>query len=131
MTILEELPPGEQSQLRPRFQKELAYGKRYQQAYQDYEVQRIHAGASIDDPHFYDAFHAEHGPIASPSGPEEEFRAAAVDHFARLRPVPAMLFGEGLAAFVTAIALRFLGRPKPTPADNRFQTANPSPGNLP
>ncbi len=122
MTIREELPPAEQSPLRPRFDKELAFGKRYQQAYQDYEAQRIRAGASIDDPHFYDAFQTEHGPIASPSGPEEEYRVQR-DGFSLARAaesLAAMLLGAGLAAFLVAIVVRLLARPRSTPAESVF-----------
>jgi hypothetical protein len=70
--IEKQLPAEEVDELRPRFQAELAFGQRYQHEYQQYEERRIGEGASIDDPHFYDAFDAEHGPIATTTGPEEE-----------------------------------------------------------
>jgi hypothetical protein len=68
-----QLPADEVQLLRPRFEAELAYGQRYQREYQEHEAKRIRAGASLDDPHFYDDFHATHEPIASPVGDEEKF----------------------------------------------------------
>jgi hypothetical protein len=65
------LSPDEAATLRPKFEEELAYGLRYQREYQEYEAVKIAAGANIADEHFFDAFHANHEPIASPSGPEE------------------------------------------------------------
>ncbi len=103
-SIEDTLPAEEVAKLRSRFDAELKLGKDYQQAYQDYEAKRIAAGASIDDPHFYDAFHKEHGPIATPvteadifrtvQGPKREVAWAAV-----------LLFAGGFA-FVTAVLLR-------------------------
>jgi hypothetical protein len=52
----------------PPFEAELARGQQYQQAYQRYEEEQIATGRPLDDPHFYDAFHATHPPIASPVG---------------------------------------------------------------
>ncbi len=46
------LPADDVAALRPRFEAELAHGRRYQEAYQAYEAERIRAGASLDDPHF-------------------------------------------------------------------------------
>jgi hypothetical protein len=65
------LTAAEAADLRPRFDAELAHGENYQKAYQQYEADKIAAGASIFDGHFFDAFHAGRGPIASPSGSEE------------------------------------------------------------
>ena len=70
-----QLPATEVAKLRPAFEKELAHGQDYQRAYQLYEEEQIAAGKSLDDPHFYDAFRARQGPIASPVGPEDEFVA--------------------------------------------------------
>lgn len=67
------LPGGDDVQLRPSFEKHLQKGQDYQKAYQEYEARRIRDGASIADPHFYDAFNAEHGAIASPIGEEDRF----------------------------------------------------------
>jgi hypothetical protein len=68
MVIEQQLPEEDRFQLRPRFDVELAYGRRYQEAYQAYEAERIAEGASINHEHFYDAFFASHEPIASPVG---------------------------------------------------------------
>jgi hypothetical protein len=58
-------------QLRPRFEAELAHGERYQAEYQAFEREKIAAGGDIDDPTFFDDFHAGREPIASRPGPEE------------------------------------------------------------
>lgn len=42
--IEKQLPEGERAELRPRFRAELAFGQRYQQAYQEYEARRIAGG---------------------------------------------------------------------------------------
>jgi hypothetical protein len=73
--IEETLPAEEREALRPRFEKELAFGRRYQAAYQEYEEKKIREGADIDDPDFYDAFEKEHGPIVSRVGREDVFLA--------------------------------------------------------
>src|SRR4051812_24787576 len=72
--IEDQLPAPDVAELRPRFDAELAYGHRYQQDYQQYEAGQIAKGRSIEDPHFYDDFHAGRPPIASPVGPEDELR---------------------------------------------------------
>jgi hypothetical protein len=103
--IESQLPAADVTDLRPKFEKELAFGQRYQKAYQEYEARRIREGASIDDPHFYDAFNAAQGPIASPVGTEDHF---VID---RLMPRPsamaAVLLSAGICAFLTACLLRF------------------------
>src|SRR4029077_3325029 len=55
-----------------KFDKELAFGQEYQQAYRAYEAQRIAEGTRTDDPHFYDAFETRHGLIATPVGNEDK-----------------------------------------------------------
>jgi hypothetical protein len=104
--IEKQLPPEEVEALRPRFEAELAFGQRYQAAYQEYEARRIREGASLDDPHFYDAFDAEHGPIASPPGPAEQYLAVN-DQFAP--DAPFGLMDAGLAALAAACLLRLIG----------------------
>jgi hypothetical protein len=95
------------------FEADLKRGQSYQQAYQRYEEERLAAGASIDDPHFYDAFHAAHEAIASPIGPEDQFVVEGdpliPDAFFRAGQ---MLLLAGLFALTTACALRWgpLGR---------------------
>jgi hypothetical protein len=106
--IEEQLPPAEVARLRPRFQQELAFGQAYQQAYQKYEEDRIRAGASLDDPTFYDAFHAKHGPIASPVGEEDRF-VTTREGLERVS-VPLVVFLAGLSAFITGLLLRIGSR---------------------
>jgi hypothetical protein len=99
---------------RARFNAELEFGRRLR----IYEKQQIDARADANDPQFYDDFESEHGPIASPVGPEDEFLVyhdrssqildpdteAAVDHY----PWPTILLFAGLFAFGTAGAVRLL-----------------------
>src|SRR5262249_37386001 len=68
-----QLPEDARERLRPAFEAELAHGQRYQDAYQRYEAEQIKAGADIESPTFYDAFHAKQGPIASPVGQEDKY----------------------------------------------------------
>jgi hypothetical protein len=104
--IEKQLPQEERAELRPRFQAELALGNRYQRAYQEYEARTIAAGVALDDPHFYDAFHAEHGPIASPVGESDKFFAVPRGYRFPRVPLGAMVFGAGLCAFVTAAVVQ-------------------------
>jgi hypothetical protein len=64
--LVEDLSEEERAALPERFDAELRHGLRYQEAYQRYEQERIAAGASLGDAHFYDSFHAYQGDIASP-----------------------------------------------------------------
>ncbi|QJW95501.1 hypothetical protein [Frigoriglobus tundricola] len=104
------LSPADVADLRPRFEGELAHGEGYQRAYQQYEEQRITAGVSLDDPHFFDAFHAGREPIASPVGPEEWFvwvpRGKIYEYAARQRRAWGA-FGAGLAAILAATLMRW------------------------
>jgi hypothetical protein len=106
--IERQLPPEEVKELRPRFEAELAYGRRYQRDYQEYEAERIRAGASLDDEHFYDDFHAAHGPIASPVGEEEKF-VAAKDEVMPFNNGPVAVFAAGVAACLGACLVRLVG----------------------
>jgi hypothetical protein len=91
---------------RRQFHGELDFGRRYQAAYQEYEAQCIQDGKSIDDPHFYDSFHAEHGAIASPVGPEDKFMVEnQVPHTPSISLWPVIFF-SGLFAFVTSCCVR-------------------------
>ncbi len=104
------LPEQERAALRPRFRAELEHGREYQRAYQAYEAEQVAAGASIDDPHFYDKFYERHGRIASPVGDADRF---VTEHFA---PIPqarpsVVLFFAGL--FALAAAFLFRRRPRP------------------
>ncbi len=106
--IEDTLPSQERAALRPRFEAELDFGRRYQQAYQDFEARQIAAGVSLDDPHFYDAFHAEHGPIASPLG-RADWALVEDDFWHNWQPSPAgSFFSAGLFALMTAALLRWL-----------------------
>jgi hypothetical protein len=108
--IEKQLPPAEVEELRPRFDVELAYGRLYQQAYQDYEAERIRAGASLDDEHFYDEFHATHPPIASPVGREEKFVAESNRNSYRLfLNWPVIVFAAGVSACLGACLVRLAG----------------------
>jgi hypothetical protein len=104
--IEQQLPANDRERLRPAFETELDLGQRYQQGYQRYEEQRIAAGASIDDPHFYDAFHAEHDAIATPVGSEDQFVVEEAPRGFFDGTEPLMLLFAGLFAFATAFVLR-------------------------
>lgn len=69
--IERSLPPDDAAGLRPKFDAELAFGEAYQRDYQEYTERKVAAGADLDDPHFFDEFHAGRPPIASHVGPEE------------------------------------------------------------
>ncbi len=95
--------------LRSAFDAELAYGLGYQKDYQDFEAEKIAAGGSIEDEHFYDDFPRRGEAIASPSGPEERVDAVLLsDVRARVseRARAAALFAAGLAALVASALLR-------------------------
>jgi hypothetical protein len=111
--IEQQLSSEEVKALRSRFEGELAYGLRYQKDYQEYEAERIRAGHSLDDAHFYDAFDAAHGPIASPVGEEEKF-VAERGGFAGFTNWPVAVFAAGVGAFLAAGLVR-LARGVPNP----------------
>ncbi|MBA4187447.1 MAG: hypothetical protein C0467_05450 [Planctomycetaceae bacterium] len=71
-----KLTQEEVARLLPAFEAELAFGQAYQRDYQQFEADRIAAGAHIDDPNFYADFDAKRGPIASPVGDADWFRIA-------------------------------------------------------
>jgi tetratricopeptide (TPR) repeat protein len=106
--IESQLPENEVARLRPRFEQELAFGQAYQKACQEYEMKHIREGASIDDPHFYDAFDTEHGSIASPVGEEDRFVVVRSSFPSIAHPLT--LLGAGVFAFVTALWLRYRAR---------------------
>jgi hypothetical protein len=106
--IEQQLPAEEVQQLRPRFEAELAYGRGYQKEYQDYEAQRIRAGTSLDDPHFYDDFNATHAPIASPVGEEEKFVAERHISYQYFN-WPIAVFAAGVSACLAACVVRLAG----------------------
>ncbi len=104
--IEKQIPSENWAERRQQFQDELALGQGYQAAYQYYETRRIKEGASIEDEHFYDEFHAQQGPIASPVGPEDKFIVADARKPNLTLSWPLMLFFSGIFAFVTACILR-------------------------
>ncbi len=107
--ITSPMPPAEVNALRPGFEAELAFGQNYQKEYQAYEADHIRAGASLDDPHFYDEFNASHPPIASPVGAEEKFVAEKVEYMPFMN-WPVALFAAGVGASLGACGLRLVSR---------------------
>jgi hypothetical protein len=112
--------------LRQHFEAELAFGLRYQEAQHRYEEERIKAGASLDEPHFYNAFHARHGNIASPPGGAD---VMVVDVPSRFAELPGVVFVAGLFAFGTALGLWSSGRRRrsPTSATGAERSSGPAP----
>jgi hypothetical protein len=102
-----QLAAEEAASLRQRYTIELAFGRRYQEEYQTYEARRIAQGESLDDPHLYDAFDAEHGPIASPVGPEDRY-VVEQEYFPNPRFFPTLALFAGVFAFSAACLLRWL-----------------------
>jgi hypothetical protein len=105
-----QLPRAEVADLRPRFEEELAYGQKYQEDYQLYEARSIAAGKSLDDPHFYDQFNAEHEPIASPVGAADVLLVEPHTFFKFRVPLASMILYAGLFAFGTACLLRVVNK---------------------
>ena len=99
-------PQTEVASLRPAFEKELKLGQDYQKAFQDYEQEQIAAGRNVNDPHFYDAFHASHGSIASPVGLEDQLVAERMgwsdERLEALLTNPLIILFAGLGALVAA-----------------------------
>ena len=93
LRIENSLPSDEGARLREHFDTELARGQKYQQAYQKDEAERIRAGASIDDPHFHDAFYQRHGRIATPVGNVDWAQVREKTY--RYPVIGAFLFGLG------------------------------------
>jgi tetratricopeptide (TPR) repeat protein len=104
--IESQLPAAEVDSLRPAFEKELRLGHDYQKAYQDYEQEQIAAGRDLDDPQFYDAFHASHESIASPVGPEDQLVAERIgwseEQLRAILTSPSIILFAGLGALVAA-----------------------------
>jgi hypothetical protein len=112
---LEEFIPDVSPQdLRAAFDADLKAGLDYQAAYQQYESEKLAAGASVDDPHFYDAFFAAHGDIASAPGHADEVAWQETDGLAGHGP--AVLFGAGLFALIAAVFQRFVRQTTDAPS---------------
>jgi hypothetical protein len=122
------LPADEAAALRPRFEAELAHGERYQAEYQAFEARRIAAGADIDDPHFFDEFHAGREPIASRPGPEEWYAGGAVRY--STGNAVAKFLGWGLltgGALVFVVGLGLTWRDRRRVALNLTEVPGPTP----
>lgn len=103
------VPQAEIATLRERFDAELAHGESFQRAYQDYEAAKIAAGASIDDEHFYDDFHAGRPSIGTPPGSEEWLQT--VRGGSRMRYAWFQFFNWGsLAAGIMAMGVALFPR---------------------
>jgi len=106
-------PPraGESSTvLRARFDAELKYGEDFQRSYQQFEAEKIAAGVSIFDDHFFDDFFLGRASIASPVGPEEWFAGVASEKmyaYIAQRQKAFGVFGAGLAAMGAALLMRW------------------------
>ncbi len=128
--IESELPADEMPKLRPRFEAELAYGQKYQKEYHEYEAKRIAAGADIRDEHFYDDFHKDREPIATPLGAAEWFDGTDPDQIPPLRDrtarsVAVLWFG------IVAFAVALMGRIFQFLHDRIERNQNRSLGELP
>lgn len=115
--------------MRARFEKELAFGQRYQREYQEYEAAQIAKGVSIDDPRFYDNFDFEarnKQSIATPPG-EEEFTERRVYHLNSWSNAPAaVLLFAGIFAFV-ASALMLVSERYSKPPEPSYYSSKPNP----
>jgi hypothetical protein len=98
------LPADERQSLRPAFEADLKAGLDYQSAYQAYESRRLAEGASVDDPHFYDAFFAQYGDIASNPGHADE--VTLIPKGGIQTTLPLALLGGGLFGLPTALVVR-------------------------
>jgi len=99
-------PTADKDQLRPAFVQEFAHGQKYQQDYQAFEEERIAAGQSIDDDHFFDDFMRDHSSIASPVGLEETAviaRSSAISEYGDRDMKSSSLLGAGIGAMLVAI----------------------------
>ncbi len=95
--------------LREAFDKELAYGERFQKEYQQYEAAKISAGAGLDDEHFFDEFYVGRDAIASPVGEEEWISwvpAWEMREYATQRGFAIGVLRAGLAAMLVALLLQ-------------------------
>ena len=115
--IEKSLKADDMAGLRPKFEAELAHGEAYQRDYQEYTDQKIAAGANLNDPHFFDEFHAGRAPIASKVGPEEWY-AASRKYFGgnwlgRAFLAWGLLTG-GASVLVLALIQRSRFRPRPS-----------------
>jgi hypothetical protein len=134
--IEQKLTPAERGRLMPTVEgeDELAFGRRYQKEYRDYEARKLSSGNAPDGRISYDSFNVIHGPIASPVGSADTVQLPSDTSYEFLRlfltPVAWAVFFSGVFAFVAAWLWRWRAsrRPLPSPADlGPFRPApNPS-----
>jgi len=102
--------PGDTPEnLRAQFDQGLKKGEDFQKRFQQYEAARLAEGASIDDPHFHEAFQRSEPPIASRPGPEEWYRSVPegpLMSYLLHQFVAAGTLGAGVAAMITALLAR-------------------------
>jgi hypothetical protein len=101
--IEETLSKKDVVELRPQFERELAYGQKYQKEYQEYVAKKIAAGVSIDVPDFYDEFNQAHKSIATKPGKEEWYATEGQTNYFPIERAKNILFygwfGGGLGLF--------------------------------
>jgi len=111
-----QVPHAVATALQTAFKQELQSGLDFQNACQDFESQQLLNGVPLDAPDFFQKFHAEHPPIASPVGQEEYFRyASKTDSRKRdiRRAFAHAMFASGCGAMLPAVcflALNLLRR---------------------
>jgi hypothetical protein len=91
-----------------------------------YESRRLAEGASVDNPHFYDAFFTQHGDIASNPGHADEVTWRSTTPSQSL---PLALLGGGLFGLPTALFLRRRERLRvqgPRPSDSPLECVFPA-----
>ena len=91
------------SGLQIQFEDELAFGKRYQQDYQDFESRQIDAGIPLGTPDFFDGFHNRRPAIASAMGKEETYRYLRqdlIDEYREQLILSVAIFGAGGGAML-------------------------------
>ncbi|HJZ91201.1 MAG TPA: hypothetical protein VKE40_10030 [Gemmataceae bacterium] len=112
--IERSLPADEAAGLRPKLEAELAFGEAYQHDYQAYADEKIRAGANLNDPLFFDEFHAGRPPIASKVGPEEWYAGSIHGGGSSARSGAFFQWGlltGGACLLLLAIVYRLLCRP--------------------
>jgi len=116
--IENSLPESESAMLRPNFDSELAFGLKYQQEYQVFTQEKIQEGKDLNDRHFFDEFHANRPPIASPVGPEEWYaghlgsgsNSAGIQAFFKWG-----MFTGGACFLLSSLFISWIYRSRPSP----------------
>jgi hypothetical protein len=102
-------PAGWQAQQRKAHAEELAWGRAYQQAYQDFEKRQIEAGVSLDDPHFYDAFFKGRPAIASAVGHADDIFVTWTKPRYWMDYLPCVVLGVGACLVIDEVRRRVVG----------------------